>query len=320
MNSTTRFAVLAGAALSAAGAFLAIPAKAVEPSTEAAPGSAALLTPNGEAIAAVPAAEQGVSRNDTVAQAYGTAPLVDYEQSTGWYIGVGLGAAWPTDTNIRTRNLDNRGFENVNGDLSFGGGFSGDFAVGYDFGAIRTELSYVYTRASVNDVSFSINGDDYSLSSSGVINKNDIFASAYWDISTGSRWTPYIGGGLGYTNLSTPRIKVSNDGDSVSTGSANKGLFGWQAKAGVSYGVSNNADVYLEGTYSGASGFSGDNIRYDSYNDFGAKLGFRYRFAQPAAVVVAPAPAPAPEPIRPAPAPEPIYQPAPAPAPIRGLW
>lgn len=318
MNSTTRFAVLAGAALSAAGTFLAIPARALEPAAEAAPGSAALLSPNGEAIAAVPATEAGANRNDSVAQAFGTADLVNYEQTTGWYIGIGLGAAWPTDTNIRTRNLDNRGFENVNGDLGFGGGFSGDFAVGYDFGAIRTELSYVYTRASVNDVSFSIRGEDYNLNSSGVINKNDIFASAYWDISTGSRWTPYLGGGVGYTNLSTPRIRISNDGNSVSTGGVNKGLFGWQAKLGVSYGVSTNTDVYLEGTYSGASGFSSDNIRYDSYNDFGAKLGFRYRFAQPAVVVVEPAPAPAPEPFRPAPAPEPIFQPAPEP--IRGLW
>ncbi len=92
--------------------------------------------------------------------------------------------------------------------------------------------------------------------------------------------------------MSTPRIKVSSGGNSVSTGTTNQGLFGWQAKLGVSYGVSNASDVYLEGTYSGASGFSGDNIRYDSYNDFGAKVGFRYRFGQPAAqaVVVTPAP------------------------------
>ncbi len=318
MNFRIPFIVLSGLAASAAGAVLAIPARAAEPAV-AAPGAAALLAPDGAAIALSPGAKPSAKTNTSVAQSFGSNEAPIYEQATGWYIGLGLGAAWPTDTGFRTRNLDDFGFDNVNGDISFGGGFSGDLAVGYDFGAIRTELSYVYSNSSVNDVSFSSNGNDYDLSSSGSINKNDIFASAYWDISTGSRWTPYIGGGIGYTNLSTPRIKVSDDGESISTGSANVGLFGWQAKLGVSYGVSNVSDVYLEGTYSGASGFDGDNSRYDSYNDFGAKVGFRYRFGQPApaAVVVTPAPTPQPEP---QPEPEPFVQPIPESAPIRGLW
>lgn len=318
MSFRIPFIVLTGVVASAAGAFIASPTRAAEPAV-AAPGAAALLAPDGAAIALSPTTEPRATTNATVAQSYGSNGAPIYEQATGWYIGLGLGAAWPTDTGIRTRNLDDRGFENVNGDLGFGGGFSGDLAVGYDFGAIRTELSYVYTSSSVNDVSFSIDGNDYDLNSSGSINKNDIFASGYWDISTGSRWTPYIGGGVGYTNLSTPRIKVSNNGESASTGGANVGLFGWQAKLGVSYGVSNVSDVYLEGTYSGASGFDGDNIRYDSYNDFGAKLGFRYRFGQPAPLPVVVTPAPAPEPA-PQPAPEPFVQPIPESAPIRGLW
>jgi opacity protein-like surface antigen len=317
MNSRLSFVALAAAAAGAAGTVFAIPARAAEPAAEAAPSSAALLAPDGAAISLSPSAEPAAQTNDTVAQSYGSSEVPLYQQATGWYLGLGLGAAWPTDTGIRTRNLDNAGIQNVNGDLGFGGGFSGDLAVGYDFGAIRTELSYVYTRASVNEASFSNNGRTFDLNSSGVINKNDIFASAYWDISTGSRWTPYIGGGIGYTNLSTPRIRISSGGDSASTGSVNQGLFGWQAKLGVSYGLSNASDLYLEGTYSGASGFTGENIRYDSYNDFGAKLGFRYRFAQPAPqpVVVTPAPAPEPQP-----APEPYVQPMPEAAPIRGLW
>ena len=78
-----------------------------------------------------------------------------------------------------------------------------------------------------------------------------------------------------------------------------------------------NSDIYAEGTYSGAGGFSSDYIQYNSYNDWGAKLGFRYRFASPTVVVVAPEPAPAPQP---EPAPAPMPQPEPAPAPVRGLW
>jgi hypothetical protein len=228
-------------------------------------------------------------------------------QGTGFYLTVGAGAAWPSDINVRTRDFD----PNFNGDMEFGGGFSVDAGVGYDFGAIRTELTYGYTRASINDLQF--NND--SFDSSGIVNKNDVMASVYLDVPFGA-WVPYIGGGIGYTNLSTPG--VSFDGDRL--GSSNQGLFGWQAKVGVAYALNWNTDIYVEGTYSGAEGFSSDELRYDAYNDFGAKLGFRYRFGSPAVVVVeqpAPAPEPAPAPM---PMPEPAPAPMPEPAPIRGLW
>jgi opacity protein-like surface antigen len=249
------------------------------------------------------------SQKDTqIAQTY--IPLVGdvgaaSGQGTGWYLTVGAGAAWPSDMDVRTRNLD----PNYNGDVTFGGGFSIDGGLGYDFGAIRTELTYGYTRASLNSTEF----NNVDVNTSGIINKNDVMASAYLDIPFGS-WVPYLGGGLGYSNLSTPSFTF----DDIRTGGGNKGLFGWQAKAGVAYVLSWNTDIYVEGTYSGASGFSSNNIRYDAYNDFGAKLGFRYRFGAPPVVVVEqPAPAPMPEPA-PAPMPEPM--PAPEPAPIRGLW
>jgi opacity protein-like surface antigen len=284
--------------------------------------SSALLT--GPVLAGTPAAESSSPQEQAaapseltinaetaqaapqVAQTYVApvvADVVEVESVNGWYLGIGAGAAWPSDMNVRTRNLD----PNENGDLKFGGGFSGDAALGYDFGAIRAELSYGYTRASINEVSAS----GFDINASGIINKNDVFASLYWDILPG-RWTPYIGGGVGYTNLSTPNIDFEGRG----TSDANKGLFGWQGKVGVTYAMSTNWDVYVEGTYSGAEGFESDNVRFDSYNDFGAKLGFRYRFAAPPVVVVE-APAPAPEPM---PEPAPMPMPEPEPAPIRGLW
>jgi opacity protein-like surface antigen len=252
---------------------------------------------------------QSSQKDAQIAQTY--IPLVgdvgqESGQGTGWYLTIGAGAAWPSDMNVRTRNFD----PNFNGDATFGGGFSIDGGLGYDFGAIRTELTYGYTRASLNSAQF----DNVDVNTSGIINKNDVMASAYLDIPFGS-WVPYLGGGLGYSNLSTPSFTF----DEVRTGGGNKGLFGWQAKAGLAYVLTWNTDIYVEGTYAGASGFSSNNIRYDSYNDFGAKLGFRYRFGAPPVVVVE-QPAPAPEP---APAPAPMMPeptPAPEPAPIRGLW
>jgi hypothetical protein len=230
----------------------------------------------------------------------------DFEQATGWYLTVGAGASTPADQSWSTSDLD---FD-ANGDITFGGGFAVDAGVGYDFGAVRTELTYSYNRASFNDISFSGDNFNFDASSSGVVNKNDVFGSVYLDVPFG-RWVPYIGGGIGYTNLSTPGYTVA--GYRFDSGS--RGLFGWQGKVGIAYAVDYNWDVYAEGVYQGASGFYEGDVHFGSFNNWGGKLGFRYRFAQRPVVVVEPAPEPTPEP-----APAPMPEPEPAPAPIRGLW
>jgi len=299
--SSIRYALLrgVGAAL-AGGAFLAAP-------SFAGPEAGAQQLQSSDQA---PLEMSQSSQKDTqIAQTY--IPLIGdvgaaSGQGTGWYVTVGAGAAWADNWNFQD-NLD--GF-NFDGNISTVGGFAIDGGVGYDFGAIRTELTYGFSRASLNKMHFN---DIETFNSSGNINKNDVMASVYLDIPFGS-WVPYIGGGIGYTNLSTPSFTIDDERFS----SGNEGLFGWQAKAGVAYVVNWNTDIYVEGTYSGASGFDTDNLTLSSFNNWGAKLGFRYRFGAPPVVVVEqPAPAPMPEP---APAPMPEPTPAPEPAPIRGLW
>lgn len=242
-----------------------------------------------------------------IAQSFGTTTVevAEIESVNGWYLTVGAGAIWPQNLDYGARGFYNRG------EFDIDAGFSVDGGVGYDFGPVRAELTYGYGAPSLTQVYSNTWNERFDAS--GKINKNDLFASLYWDVLPWSRFTPYIGGGIGYTNLSTPSWTV----DGARFGGANKGVFGWQAKAGVSYAVTTNWDLYAEGTYAGAEGFSTRQFNTGGYSDFGAKLGFRYRFAQPAVVVVPePAPAPAPEPA-PIPAPEPAPEPV---APIRGLW
>jgi opacity protein-like surface antigen len=252
----------------------------------------------------------------TVAQGYGTTTttttvdVVEVESVNGWYLTVGAGAVWPGNINYWANSAPLSAKSQPRGVLEQNAGFSIDGGIGYDFGAIRTELTYGYSGPSVDsvvsrDLSRSFNGG-------GKIDKNDIMISAYWDVLPFSRFTPYIGGGIGYTYLSFPSF---NGGSYYNPPYHDKGLFGWQAKVGLSYAMAYNWDVYAEGTFSGAGNSHFDGVNFSSYKDVGAKLGFRYRFAKPAVVVVVPEPAPAP-----APAPAPIPAPEPAPAPIRGLW
>lgn len=265
-----------------------------------------------------------------IAQTFPQPVVKEVYSAQGWYLTIGAGAQTPSDQTVNSNGTLVSPFftplvynfgNNNSTKLDLGGGFSGDVGVGYDFGALRAELTYGYSRASLNavgaanSIGFGAFGIvPFTNNVSGIINKNDVLASLYYDIETNSRWTPYIGGGIGYTNLSTPSFSLNG----FPTNSVNKGLFGWQAKVGVSYAMSYNSDVYLEGVYQGAGGYSSENLTFDAFNSFGGKIGFRYRFgARP----VAAAPAPEPEPVmQPAPAPAPVFQPEPAPAPIRGLW
>jgi opacity protein-like surface antigen len=105
-----------------------------------------------------------------------------------------------------------------------------------------------------------------------------VLASAYVDIPTNSRWVPYIGGGLGYTNVGWGAYSATAFGVTLTQTPGSQGVFGYQAKLGLSYLASRNADLFVEGTYQGAAGFTIDRINYDPLNSWGARLGARYRF------------------------------------------
>lgn len=261
-----------------------------------------------------------------------SAEVVEVESADGWYLTIGAGGSWPNSPgwtgrgNVLRVNNALIPFTRTGGSLNLGGGFAGEGGVGYDFGKFRTELTYVYNRSSLNQLNYNsaiIDGiyvpSGRSRNVSGSLNSSSVFLSGYYDIETGSRWVPYVGAGIGYTNLSTPSVgfstTVNGQRYAFNSNSANKGVFGWQAKLGLTYVVNYNWDLFAEGTYQGSSGFSTDRVNYDSLNSWGARAGFRYRFAKKEEVVVAPAPAPQPEP-----APAPAPAPQPEPAPIRGLW
>lgn len=329
-------------------------------------------------------AEETVRTDDQLlAQSYGTTRVstpVSYEQGTGFYGTIGVGASWASSVSAsgesRTNNwvngntynvvpafaagsiLDNLSTITVNPRVktSFGGGFAGEAGLGYDFGDVRAELTYVYNNHTINSVSgelkprLNLYGNRYALRTRGLAvdggsstNSNSVFGSLYYDIPTGSRWVPYIGGGIGYTNVSWDGVDFSNvryttntvlpnlpynavtrnatvlDQNlwrrrNISYGSENSGLFGYQAKAGLTYVASCTTDVFAEGTYQGASNFEANGFNFGSLNSWGGRIGARFRFADTCAkpVVVKPAPKPAPAPV--------YVPPAPEPEPIRGLW
>lgn len=197
------------------------------------------------------------------------------EQDKGFYATAGVGAAWPQDVTGKSTVLD----IDVKGEYSLGVGFAGEIGAGYDFGNVRTELTYLYNNASLDRLKVKALGQEITSSiSSGDVNTNSVMVSTYVDIPTKGRVSPYLGGGIGYTNVSWGSYGVNALGTSVKQNAGNQGVFGFQGKLGISYLASKSTDVFVEATYQGTAGFTVDDVSYDPLSSWGARLGARYRF------------------------------------------
>jgi len=227
---------------------------------------------------------------------------------SGWYVTAGAGASWATPTKFTNSGagtvppgLPGAGTQytfNQNGTFNLGGSVAIDAGVGYDFGNnIRSEVTYLFNNFSTNNAStsgsaavvgvgnFNFNAN---ASVSGSVNTNSVLASIYYDIPTKSKWVPYVGGGLGWSNVTISNVNVSynvtaagvNNTGVVNAQGGSASALGYQAKIGVSYLASKNTDVYLEGVYMGNTPVTIRGVNIGGLNDFGLKAGFRYRFGK----------------------------------------
>lgn len=206
------------------------------------------------------------------------APVTPANQLKGFYLTGALGGNWPQQVNVEelTNNFgESYGFK----DFSYSG-VSGEVGIGYDFGSLRAELTYAYDGSSLKNYTDLEGSFDY-INGGGGISKNTIIASGYWDIDTKSRFIPYLGGGVGYSNL---RVGQSED-LLFFYPEYRANSFAYQAKAGLSYLVNRRSEAFVEAVYRGMAGFNvnpveGLTYRYGNYNSWGFQLGARVRFGQ----------------------------------------
>ena len=120
--------------------------------------------------------------------------------------------------------------------------WGGSIAYGVKAGAVRTELELnMHDKAEKYQ-----DENDWTAS----LENNSIMLNAYYDIDTGTKFTPYVGAGIGMAHL---KAKVDfMDGDDVPGKS--KTTFAWQAGAGVSYAMTDNLALDL-------------GYRYNDYGD-----------------------------------------------------
>ena len=203
------------------------------------------------------------------------------EESKGFYLSIGAGAAFPSDVEAKAP---------LNGEkkLKFPTSTSGSYSagLGYDFSRWRLEFNYSNPIIQADKVTITtVAGAAVSPSSSVPNFKQNIksyMGFAYLDLVNESKWTPYAGAGLGVATISTEEMKTSVVGASNTAGDE-KAVFSYALKAGLDYEIAKNTSIYTEATYQNFASHkvnetSKATVSYDSSDHLAVTAGLKFNF------------------------------------------
>ena len=136
--------------------------------------------------------------------------------------------------------------------------FGGALAVGYNFAPkfnvpVRTEVEFAIRSNSSHSKDARASGQGWRerIDVEHTINISTLFFNAYYDIDTGTPFTPYLGGGLG---MAFKHAKISADVSRTEAGMTGSGgeskskydtTFAWNLGAGVAYAITENVSADL---------------------------------------------------------------------------
>ena len=225
--------------------------------------------------------------NRTIAIAAGmalagaTLPGAATADGTGkWYGTVAVGMAFPGNGD---GNTTDGGYGKVETEFDFDNGFGFSGGVGYDLSPLRVEgvLSWLKTDSKsvttksietpdpdpgkldnrTDEIGVKVDGDGYMSALS-------VMGNVWWDIDTGAAVTPFVGGGIGMTQLSERGDGSSND-DRV---------FAWQIGAGVSYDLGNGTVAQLGYRFFNPGEADLDGLNFEPGGIHLVDIGLRYSF------------------------------------------
>lgn len=194
--------------------------------------------------------------------------------AAGWYGRVFGGYTHSNDSSL---------IGNVN--LEYDPGFNVGGAIGYNWGlmsqgiGLRYEAEFMYRDTDVDKILFG-GSPIANRSTKGGANTVSGMANLLFDIMPGQMLSPYVGGGIGWANLSLDSVK--SGGQTIVDES--QGVFAYQALAGLSYDFNPRWGLTAEYRYFATEnakfnvlppgGFQGNTL-YGSHN---ISLGVKYNF------------------------------------------
>lgn len=176
------------------------------------------------------------------------------EKFKGFYMMTGIGYTNTTDIDL-----------SIGGSIIFENGVLWDLGAGYDFGDIRAEISYNETTQNIDTVQ--------GFNAATQVNSRSVFGTVYYDFRSEKKWQPYLGLGIGTSEIEATTAYVGNI--TLSAGDTN--ITSAIVKAGVSYSFE-NSDIFLERSGQGFDDFTIGSFTYTGVGVGSWTLGFRQRF------------------------------------------
>lgn len=200
------------------------------------------------------------------------------------YVELNLGASLPMEHDFKN-SLSSDAM------ISYKNAFGITAAVGYAFGnGVRADFEYGYQKPDFDKVSGTISGTPVVFTGTGGsgVAVHTFTANGYYDFSTGTAFTPFVGAGLGVA-YAHAKTDTPTGATTYLTTDSSDAMFAYQATVGASYALTDHLAVtgsyrYLgttEGTFkttlvSGATSVSGD--AKTSFSSNVLRVGARYSF------------------------------------------
>tara|TARA_A100000164_G_C21831653_1_gene735630 strand:+ start:231 stop:893 length:663 start_codon:yes stop_codon:yes gene_type:complete len=159
--------------------------------------------------------------------------------------------------------------------------FSYSFAIGKEFDDWRLEFNYSGLTVSSDSITVTAGGNgataavvpDYEADISSYM------IYAYKDFPSDTKFTTYIGGGVGISSIDAPTQNITVGGANLVTQGAEEQVFTLGLKAGVDYEIAENTSLYSELGYINIFSFETDSgEEFDSINSYGVSAGIRFSF------------------------------------------
>lgn len=189
-------------------------------------------------------------------------PVLSMAAGDSIYIkgNIGLGMAMDSD-------IDNMPDNAGTAKMTFDGGAIGTFAVGYDFASpLRVEAEYGWQKNDLDTLSYANRIGNFGQ---GDLKTQSLMVNGYYDIDTGSPWTPFVGAGIGWAkvDLNTPALPLGDNDD----------VFAYQFMGGVAYAINDQLSLDAQYRFFGTQDATIQGADF-SMNSNDVMVGIRYSF------------------------------------------
>ena len=169
----------------------------------------------------------------------------------------------------------------INGEYDTNNPFQYSFAIGKEFEDWKLEFNYSGTTISSDELTVTAGGVGASaaLTPDYEADVTSYMIYAYKVFPSATKFTPYIGGGLGFSSIDAPAQNIALAGVNFVTNDFDEQVFSFGLKGGVDYEIAENTSLYTELGYLNLGSFDTDaGEEFDSINAFVVSAGLRFSF------------------------------------------